>query len=303
MRLLWLPCVKGAGKTVKGLYVNTVGDEPAGLFGSTGGPKIRNLTVDGCVIGNDWAGGILGFSTGGLIENCTNNASVTVANLGSESYAYVGGIAGLSYAKLIGCGNTGKITVKNITETANVGGIAGYQMFEITDCYNTGEISIGTNKWKTLLNNITFGLFFKDTQTITVTAADNSVEAVKIEYLLSLKKLTVKELAVSAFTVYALPFGIDPDNEYIIYVKLTDRAGNTDYICPDGTSPVIGGIENGKTYCAAQTVTITEKYVKSITVNRAEVTPDENNSFVLTAADGDRKNRGEYRVLAMRRLR
>lgn len=135
----------GNGKTVKGLYVNTGGDEPVGLFGFTGGPKIRNLTVDGCVIGKDWAGGILGFSHGGVIENCTNNASVTVANLDSDRQACVGGIAGVTYAKLIGCGNTGKITVKNVAQIANVGGIVGCQnnmgLPIIHDCYNTGDVS------------------------------------------------------------------------------------------------------------------------------------------------------------------
>ena len=39
----------------------------------------------------------------------------------------------------------------------------------------TGEISIGTNKWNSFLNTITFGLFFKDTQTVTITAIQNSV--------------------------------------------------------------------------------------------------------------------------------
>ena len=135
----------GNGKTVKGLYVNTGGDEPAGLFGYTGGPKIKNLTVDGCVIGKDWAGGILGFSHGGVIENCTNNASVTVANLDSDRHANVGGIAGVTGAKLIGCGNTGKITVKNVAQIANVGGIVGHQnnmgLPIIHDCYNTGDVS------------------------------------------------------------------------------------------------------------------------------------------------------------------
>ena len=135
----------GNGKTVKGLYVNTGGDEPAGLFGYTGGPKIKNLTVDGCVIGKDWAGGILGFSHGGVIENCTNNASVTVANLDSETHANVGGIAGVTGAKLIGCGNTGKITVKNVAQIANVGGLVGQQnnvgLPLIHDCYNTGDVS------------------------------------------------------------------------------------------------------------------------------------------------------------------
>ena len=158
----------------------------------------------------------------------------------------------------------------------------------------TGEIKISENSWKAFLNNITFGLFFKDTQTVTITAADNSGEAVTVEYLLSAKELTKAELDGMAFTAYTAPFGIDPDNEYIIYVRLTDTAGNTDYICSDGivldgTSPVITGIENGKTYCAAQTVTVDEKYVDTVTVNGTAVTLDENGSFVLSPADGEQK--------------
>ena len=157
----------------------------------------------------------------------------------------------------------------------------------------TGKISLDTNEWKTLLNTITFGLFFKDTQTVTITATDNSGDAVKIEYLLSAKELTEAELASAAFTAYTAPFGIDPDNEYIIYVRLTDNAGNTDYICSDGivldgTSPVITGIENGKTYCEAQTVTVDEKYVDTVTVNGTAVTLDESGSFTLPA-DGEQK--------------
>ena len=158
----------------------------------------------------------------------------------------------------------------------------------------TGKISLDTNEWKTLLNTITFGLFFKDTQTVTITATDNSGDAVKIEYLLSAKELTEAELASAAFTAHTAPFGIDPDNEYIIYVRLTDNAGNTDYICSDGivldgTSPVITGIENGKTYCEAQTVTVDEKYVDTVTVNGKKFTLDESGSFTLAPADGEQK--------------
>ena len=158
----------------------------------------------------------------------------------------------------------------------------------------TGEIKINENSWKSFLNNITFGLFFKDTQTVTITAADNSGETVTVEYLLSAKELTKAELDGMTFTAYTAPFGIDPDNEYIIYVRLTDKAGNTDYICSDGivldgTSPVITGIEDGKTYCEAQTVTVDEKYVDTVTVNGTEVTLDENGSFTLAPADGELK--------------
>ena len=164
----------------------------------------------------------------------------------------------------------------------------------------TGEIKISENSWKSFLNNITFGLFFKDTQTVTITAADNSGETVKIEYLLSNKELTEAKLTNTAFTVYTAPFSINPDNEYIIYVRLTDKTGNVSYICSDGivldgTSPIIKGIENGKIYCEAQTVTIDEKYVNTVTVtvngtpNGTPVTLDENNSFVLSPANGEQK--------------
>ena len=158
----------------------------------------------------------------------------------------------------------------------------------------TGEIKIAENDWKSFLNTITFGLFFKDTQTVTVTATDNSGETVTIEYLLSEKALTESELAGMTFTAYSAPFSINPDNEYVIYAKLTDTSGNVAYINTNGivldaTVPVISGIENGKTYCEAQTLTVDEKYVDTVTVNGTEVTLDKNGSFVLSSADGEQR--------------
>ena len=158
----------------------------------------------------------------------------------------------------------------------------------------TGEIKIAENGWKSFLNTITFGLFFKDTQTVTVTATDNSGETVKIEYLLSDKALAESELAGMTFTAYSAPFSINPDNEYVIYAKLTDTSGNVAYINTNGivldaTVPVITGIENGKTYCGAQTLTVDEKYVDTVTVNGTEVTLDKNGSFVLSSADGEQR--------------
>ena len=155
----------------------------------------------------------------------------------------------------------------------------------------TGEIKIAENGWKSFFNTITFDLFFKDAQTVTVTAADNSGEAVKIEYLLSDKALTESELAGMTFTAYSAPFSINPDNEYVIYAKLTDTSGNVAYINTNGivldaTVPVISGIEAGKTYCAAQTVTVTEKYISTVKVNGTEVRLDKNSQFALSPASG-----------------
>ena len=156
----------------------------------------------------------------------------------------------------------------------------------------TGEIKIAENDWKSFLNTITFDLFFKDTQMVTVTAADNSGEAVKIEYLLSDKALTGSELAGMTFTAYSAPFSINADNKYVIYAKLTDTSGNFAYINTNGivldaTVPAISGIEAGKTYCAAQTITVDEKYIGTVKVNGTKVILDENSQFVLSPASGE----------------
>ena len=157
----------------------------------------------------------------------------------------------------------------------------------------TGEIKISENSWKAFLNNITFGLFFKDTQTVTINAADNS-ETVFVSYLVTDQDLSEAELQSLVFSGYEEPFRIDRNGEYIVYAMLVDANLNITYlrsdrVTVDNVQPVIGGIENGKTYCEAQTVTIDEKYVDTVTVNGTEVTLDENGSFVLSAADGEQK--------------
>ena len=154
----------------------------------------------------------------------------------------------------------------------------------------SGEIIVSTNRWNKLLNDITFGLFFKETQMVTVNAADNSGEKVKIEYLLSNREITESELADAGFTEYDGSFSIAPDNEYIIYVRLSDTEGNIRHICSDGivldgTAPAINGVENGKTYCEAQTVKINEKYVSTVTVNGMAVALDEQDRFVLSPTE------------------
>ena len=157
----------------------------------------------------------------------------------------------------------------------------------------TGEIKISENSWKSFLNNITFGLFFKDTQTVTITAADNS-GTVFVSYLVTDQDISEAGLQALVFSGYEEPFHIDPNEEYIVYAMLVDASMNITYlrsdrITLDNVQPVIGGIENGKTYCEAQTVTINEKYVDTVTVNGAAVTLNENGGFTLAPANGEQK--------------
>ena len=157
----------------------------------------------------------------------------------------------------------------------------------------TGEIIIGTNKWNEFLNKLTFGIFFKDTQEVTINAVDNS-GVVFVSYLVTDQELSEAELNSLVFRAYEEPFCIDPNGEYIVYVMLVDENINITYlrsdrITLDNIQPVISGIENGKTYCEAQTVTVDEKYVDTVTVNGTAVTLDADGGFVLPPTNGEQK--------------
>lgn len=157
----------------------------------------------------------------------------------------------------------------------------------------TGEIIIGTDKWQEFLNKLTSGLFFKDAQEVTINAADNS-GTVFISYLVTDQDLSEEELKSLVYRGYDEPFRIEPNGEYIVYVMLVDASLNITYLRSDrltldNVQPVISGVENGKTYCGTRTVTITEKYIDTVTVNGTTVELDESDSFRLAPANGGQK--------------
>ena len=133
----------------------------------------------------------------------------------------------------------------------------------------TGEIKIGQNGWKQFLKAITFGLFFQDTQEVTITATDDSGQTVAIAYYFyrgdaALTENAVKSLDASQWTKYTGKFSIQPDDKLVIYARLTDAAGNAAYIQTDGvildaTVPIFS-LTDGATYTTAQTLTVSDNY-------------------------------------------
>ena len=169
---------------------------------------------------------------------------------------------------------------------------------EITETYKIdktapiGEIRIDElNWWQRFVNTISFNLFYSKEQEVTVTASDNGSGVKTIEYLLTASDLSKEQLADKTFTEYKTPVGLEPDEKLIVYVKLTDNAGNVDYLRSDGivldaTAPVINGAESGRTYCAAVTLTVTDNYLAAVTVNgkKAALT---NGKLILEPAAGE----------------
>ncbi len=152
----------------------------------------------------------------------------------------------------------------------------------------TGTLTVGENTWNSILNDITFGIFFNETQKVTVTANDTESGVLKTEYYLA--NAAVTDFAGVAWTEFTESFNIDPNNEYVVYVKITDRAGNaaiinSDGIVLDNILPVISGLEEGRTYYKTVTATVTDKHFDRVEVN-GEVIEVVNGEFTITANDG-----------------
>ena len=159
----------------------------------------------------------------------------------------------------------------------------------------TGKITVDKSAWDKFLTVITFGLYYNEKQTVTVTAEDDSGLDVAIEYYVDVNPakapLTKQELEDKELTAYTEAFEIKPDGKFVVYAKLTDKAGNVTWLSSDGivldaTAPVIVGAENGKTYYGPINVTINELYLKSVTLNGKPVKLDSNNGLKITPATG-----------------
>lgn len=186
--------------------------------------------------------------------------------------------AATTYADL-----AGDESVQSVTLTA---------LWEATG-YPWGEIRIDErNAWQRFLNLISFGLFFREEKTVTITAGDASGEDVEVEYFIGDKMYFVGSWEGNTFAPYTGPIGINADGKYAVYVKITNASGKVTYLSSDGfvidtTAPVIQGVEAGKVYCDEVTATIVEENIDTVTVGGEPVTLDENKRLVIPPANGD----------------
>ena len=158
----------GQGHTINNLKI-AGSPEFAGLFGYSGGMRVRNLVMgsscsyilsyeDSSV--NRYVGGIIGFNNPNndfaQAENCVNMAQIQVSaargvNAGN---IYIGGIAGsvstMRKLYFMDCVNYGEIGYNGENSRFYVGGIAGYvsgqYSSEMWNCANFGALNEGESQ-------------------------------------------------------------------------------------------------------------------------------------------------------------
>ena len=168
------------------------------------------------------------------------------------------------------------------TDTDNYEVVSGYIDIDVLDTVlPTAAIKVDTNEWKQFINNITFGLFFKETQEVTIIAADNeNGSGIKdVVYFVSNREYEADELRYVEWKSYTEAFDIEPDGKYVIYAKVADKDGNTVVINSDGvvideTAAVVSGITDGETYYGQLVFTVTDELagVKSVVIDGVDKT-------------------------------
>ena len=165
------------------------------------------------------------------------------------------------------------------------------EQYRIDRTQPTGEIRVDERTaWQSFLSKITFDLFYREEQTVVITSADETSGVAATEYLLSAEDLDIPALEQETFLPYEKALALAPDGQYVVYARITDRAGNVTCLRSDGmvldaTAPAITGAENGGVYCAAVTLTITDAYPVTVTVNGTPVELTEGR-LVLQPAEG-----------------
>ncbi|MDE5770534.1 MAG: Ig-like domain repeat protein [Ruminococcus sp.] len=118
-----------------------------------------------------------------------------------------------------------------------------YLEFTIDTVKPTGSITIKENAestentWDTLLEVLTFGLYSKKQYYISA-EADDFTSDTKIEYYINHDNIPHNDYdfldSVSEWQKYSGEFEIASQDKYVIYLRITDGAGNYIYICSDG---------------------------------------------------------------------
>ena len=116
--------------------------------------------------------------------------------------------------------------------------------FTVDKTNPTGSISInGFGFWETLLHNITFGLFNPSSVDVEMTAADHTSPLNPIQYFRTPNAMTRDQLEAYDWSNTStaswenpgyVAFTVNPDEQFVVYTKVTDYAGNYEFFSSDG---------------------------------------------------------------------
>ena len=234
----------------------------------------------------------IGYTITVTESNLNWNGSAKLRLTLADGYSKTNEFAVLVNGKKVNLDKDGFYTINGMQAdtTVEVSGVA-----DITA--PTGTIKAGTNTWDSFVNNAGFNTYANTKQDVTIAAEDHGSGMQRIFYYLSDKVMTkeeVKALNDKDWREYKGTFSLNQDGRYIVYAKMTDKAGNVEYLSSDGmildaTLATITGVTSNGVYTGSTAFTVTDQYLDKVLVDGREVTPDENGSVTLVPKSGTYK--------------
>ena len=123
-----------------------------------------------------------------------------------------------------------------ITYTDLAGNMATYKMdyFTVDKTRPEGTVTVGTiGTWSKFLSKITYGAFGNKKQKIRISGQDVTSSVASISYYKSKETLSRADLAKKTWKSGA-SFTQTPNQQFIVYAKIVDKAGNVEYINTNG---------------------------------------------------------------------
>ena len=182
-----------------------------------------------------------------------------------------------------------------------------------------GAVTYGSNTMNEFLNTITFGTFFPETVSVTISATDGTsgVDESKCGYYRSEEPLSQNQLINVNWTP-GTSYSETPESkhsQFIVYGKVVDKAGNVSYVSSDGIvidgeAPTItcdGGAPKASYIADVKHFEASDKSLSSVKISEAGIVQEtltENDftdgvaKFDLEGPEGNTEEAREYTIVA-----
>jgi len=171
-------------------------------------------TIENCFAVSGWAETVDANDS----DNVTH--STTVLFSGDANYTF-----SFSYTGLAGNDNADIIYAEGTVQPNE---------FTVDTTAPTGAIKVNERIWNKILNILTFGLFFRVKADISISAEDN-MSPISIAYYKTNDPINKAESVLN--TMEFIPyeeFTVNSDEQFVVYARILDYAGNYTYIQTDG---------------------------------------------------------------------
>lgn len=134
------------------------------------------------------------------------------------------------------------LTLRSNSEVVYAAGTKAAKEFVIDKTKPAASVRVANaavdKTWDSLLSSFSFGIYTNETVHVFINGSDNLSGIQEIKHFRSSQVLTISELKQSGLWTDAAgqsaEYAVEPDEQFIVYVYLKDKAGNEQYISSDG---------------------------------------------------------------------